>query len=197
VDFSSMSSREKAILGVLAVVIVIALIGIGLLAAKLLAGDDGDPAAGITPPPPTVLPDAVITQVVNPSLDKTAEPPSESLSREPVKVVEIKSSSPILPVVLFEQPLHPGRLYELQITAEKDAQVDIWGSWSQSARTAGGGLEIPLPVSIKDKTPYTLKLEPPVEDAVAWSLTVSISPQDLLNDPPHLVVTVWDIDVNP
>jgi hypothetical protein len=193
-----MSSREKAILAVLAVVIVIALVGIGVLAAKLLSGDgEGEQAAGITPPPPTVLPDAVITQVANPSLDLVVEPPPESVSREPVAVAEVKSSSPILPVVLTEQPLNPNRQYELQITAENGGEIDIWGSWSQAAKTAGGGLEIPLPVSIKAKTPYSQKLHPPVEDAVAWSLTVSAAPQDLLNDPSRLVITVWDIDVKP
>jgi hypothetical protein len=195
--FSGMNSREKTLIAALGVVIVIALIGIGLLLARLLVGDGGQPAeVEITPPAvaqTTVAgPQETATLIANPDPEGAGEPPEASGDGQPVAVVRVESGGPLLPAILTDQPLRPGRSYRIEITAIDGSQVAIRGSWSQAARGGDGSLKLPLPEPIEGKTPHTIVLKAPVSNPTSWSCSVSAGPQDLLGQPPKLVITIWD-----
>lgn len=188
--FSGMSSRERTIILVLTGIIVVVLIGIGILLAKVLVGD-GEQAGGITPPAPTAA--ATPTLVPNPTLDEGVLELPEAAGGQPVPVVVEVSRSEILSAIIINQPLMGGRSYRVEIVTEDGSSIPIRGSWSQSARSAGGDLEMPLPEFFEGKTPYTMDLVPPVETPIRWSVSVSASPADLLDSPGRLVITIWDV----
>jgi len=195
VAFSGMSSRERTVVAVLAVVIVLALVGIGLLIAKL-AIDKGGQSSGVTPaatsegsPIPAAL---TATLVANPSLEEAVEEPAQPVSEQPVAIAQAKSPAPLLPVILAEQPLHGSRHYRLEITAEDGSHVRISGSWSQSAKGAGGNMVLPLPEPYEAATPFGLDITPPIEAPSSWRISVSAAPKDLLANPPALIITIWD-----
>ncbi|MGD2206633.1 MAG: hypothetical protein PVH17_07630 [Anaerolineae bacterium] len=195
---SGINSREKTIIAILAVVIVIALIGIGILVARLVTGDkEGGETGGITPvataPGGAVSSEATATLVANPSLKEPAEATPAAVGDQPVAVVRVESPKQLLPAILTDHALHPGHRYRLEITAIDGSSVAIRGSWSQSAKTADGNLELPLPESIEGKTPFRLDIEPPAANPTSWSLSASASPKDLLGNPPKLVIIVWDV----
>jgi hypothetical protein len=200
--FSGMNSREKTLIAALGVVIVIALIGIGLLLARLLTGEGGQGAeVVITPPPATIEssasgPQETATLVTNPDPEAAADLPDVPDSGQPLAVVRVESSAPLLPAILTEQPLRPGRSYRIEIAAIDGSQVAIRGSWSQAARGGDGSLELPLPESIEGTTPYNIALDPPLANPTSWSCSVSVGPRDLLGQPPKLVITIWDETAN-
>jgi hypothetical protein len=195
--FSGMNSREKTIVAVLGVIIVVALVGIGVLVAKLISsGGDGGQAAGITPAATATAqvtgPQETATLVANPSLEGEAATPAPG-GAEPVVVVQVASSAPLLPAILLDQALLPSRSYRIEIAAVDGSKIAIRGSWSHSAKSADGKLELPLPTSIEGTTPLSLDLVPPMANAVSWSISVSASPRDLLGQPPRLVIKIWDV----
>jgi hypothetical protein len=188
VDFSGMGSREKTLIVVLGVIIIIALVGIGILAAKLLVGDGGEQAAGITPPAATeeTLPLSAATATLE------QESPA-SAGGQPVRVVSEPSPSGRLPAILMDQPLRGDRSYRVEIVTEDGSSIDIRGSWRQKAKSASGDLELALPESIDAKTPFSLDLTPPVDSPREWSVSISASAKDLVPEPPRLVITIWDV----
>jgi hypothetical protein len=194
---SGMSSKEKTIVAVLGVIIVIALVGIGILVAKLVVdGGDGGQTTNITPaatvPAQAPAPQETVTLVANPSLEGQAATPAPAAA-QPVAIVQVKSPGPLLPAILTDQPLHPGRSYRLEIAAADGSAVVIRGSWSQSAKGADGKLELPLPETLDGATPLRLDLVPPMANPSEWSFSVSAVPKDLLGQPPELVITIWDV----
>jgi hypothetical protein len=195
--FSEMSSRERTIIAVLAGVIVIALIGIGVLAAKLIGGGGSQPAAGVTPPAATLAevstPPVTVTLVANPSLEEAVEEAAVAVGEQPVAIARAESPGALLPVIVANQALQGDHRYQIEIAAEDGSSVPIRGSWSQSAKSASGDLALPLPESIEATTPFRLDVVPPMSQPSEWRITVSAAPRDLLGQPPHLAITIWDV----
>jgi hypothetical protein len=197
---SEMNSREKTVLVVLVLIIAAALVGIGVLAARLIAGDAEEQATNITVAPESqveaAVPEGTATLVANPELveEPVIPPPAGA---QPVPVVQVESPGPLLPAILADQALHPGRQYRVEIAATDGSKTEVRGSWSHSAKSADGHLEMPLPEEIEGTTPLTLDLVAPVANAMAWSVSVSAAPRDLLAQPPRLTITVWDVTGNP
>ncbi len=195
---SEMNSREKTIVAVLGVIIVIALIGIGFLVAKLVAdGGTGGQATGIvvaeTAPADAGTPEATFTAVAPASVEGLAETTPAPVSDEPVAVGRAESLSPGLPALLVNQPLHGDRRYRLEVTAADGSAVSISGSWSQAATGAAGEAQMDVAEPIEGATPFTADIRPPVANPESWSLSASVGPKDLLGSPPALVITVWDV----
>lgn len=192
-DFSQMSAREKAIIVVLGVVIVAALIGIGVLVAKLVSGDD---TAEITTAPTTggeVPPQVTITLVATPALD---EPPQETpnpVSDQPVAIAQAEGAGPGLPVIIADQPLYAGRRYRIEIKAADGSNVAVQGSWSQAATSASGQVAAPQIEFFEGTTPHTIDVVSPVADPSLWSCSVSAAPKDILAKPTNLVIVVYDV----
>jgi hypothetical protein len=194
--FSEMNSRERTIIAVLAGVIVVALIGIGVLAAKLIGGGSSQPAAGITAPPATSefsSPPVTVTLVTNPSLEGAVGVTAAPVSAQPVAIARAESPGALLPVIVANQALQGDHRYQVEIAAEDGSSVAIRGSWSQSAKGAAGDLALPLPESIEATTPFRLDVVPPMSHPSEWRITVSAAPKDLLEQPPHLAITIWDV----
>ncbi len=202
--FTEMSPRERKTILVLAVIIVLAVIGIGFLAAKFLV-DGGDQETGITPP-------AVMIETATPStatvtLQSAASPAVAadvieegvaqgsvaSVDEKPVAVVQIRSLGNLLPVMMTEQALDGRRRYQVEIVAVDGSVVSISGRLSQSTKSAGGDLDLSLPKSFEGQTPFVLDLNPGIDNPKEWKVSVSAMPKDLLGDPPILVMTVWDV----
>jgi len=196
---SGMNSREKTLIAILAVIIVIALVGIGVLIAKLLVDGGADEQAGsITPAPtttaPVETPAPTATLVENPTLEAEGEVPLPTpAGAEPVRVVQAESPAPLLPVLITNQALYAGHRYRVEIVAADGSAVAIKGSWSQSAKGAGAQIEVSGPEPFEGKTPFTLEVKSPLENPTSWSINVSAGPQDLLSQPPKLVLTLWDV----
>jgi len=196
-DFSQMSSREKTILIVLALIIVLALVGIGILAARLLTGGEG--ATGDSPitvvPTAAVgasTPEVTITLVATPALEELAVTTPEPVSDQLVAVAREESPGPLLPVLLTNSPLHAGHNYRLEITAKDGSSVAIRGSWSQAALSAAGGIAADLPEMFEGTTPYSLEITAPIADPSSWSVSASAAPKELFGEAPILVITLYD-----
>jgi hypothetical protein len=196
VALSGMNSREKAVVAVLGLIIVAALVGIGVLAAKLIRDGGSGQGTAITPPATApveaAVPQETVTLVANPSLAGEAATPAPA-GAQPVVVVQVESPGPLLPAILTDQALHPSRKYRVEITTVDGSKTAIRGSWSHSAQGADGKLELPLPEPIEGTTPLRLDLVPPVANATSWSVSVSAAPRDLLGQPPRLAITIWDV----
>jgi len=194
---SGMNSREKALIAVLAVIIIIALVGIGVLVAKLVVdGSADEQAGGITPvaTTPAATSGPTATLVETPSLAEEGQtPPPTPAGADPVAVVQAQSPAPLLPVLITNQALHAGHRYRLEIAAADGSTIAIQGSWGQTARGAGADIKVTGPKPFEGQTPLTLEVKPPLENPVSWSITVSAGPQDLLGQPPKLVLTLWDV----
>jgi hypothetical protein len=195
---SEMNSREKTIVAVLGVIIVIALIGIGFLVAKLVAdGRAGGEATGIavtgTVPVEASTPEATFTFVAPASVDGLAETTPAPISDQPVAVVRVESLSPGLPVLLVNQPLHGDRRYRLEVAAADGSAAKIAGNWSQAASGAAGEAQIDFAEPIDGTTPFIVDVDPPVANPKSWSLSASVGPKELLGSPPSLVIIVWDV----
>jgi hypothetical protein len=198
VALSEMNSKEKTIVAVLGVIIVIALIGIGFLVAKLVAdGGTGGQATGIvvaeTSPAETSSPEATFTPVAPASVEGLPETTPAPVSDQPVAVVRAESLSPGLPALLVNQPLHGDRRYRLEVTAADGSAASISGSWSQAATGGAGEAQADIAEPIDGATPFTVDVQPPVANPQSWSLSASVGPKDLLGSPPGLVITVWDV----
>jgi hypothetical protein len=194
--FTEMNSREKRTIIILAVIIGLAVIGIGILAAKVLV-DGGERETGITPPVATVeaAPPAetTVTVVADVASEGPAQNSGASTGEGPVAVMQIQSRGNLLPVMMTEQALDGRRRYRVEIVTVDGSMIAISGTWSQSTKSAGGDLDLSLPQSFEGQTPYVLDLSPGIENAVEWNVSVSAAPKDLLGNPPLLVMTVWDV----
>ena len=193
--FSEMGSREKTIIAVLGVVIVIALIGIGFLVAKL-ATDDTSATEGLSitvAAPEAAVPVATFTLVATASLEGLVKTTPVAVSSQPVAVAQEKGIAPGLPAIMVNEPLHAGHSYRLEVTAADGSKAKVSGSWSQAARNAAGAVEMDVSKSIEGKTPLGVDIEPPVSNPSSWSLSASVGPKDLLGDNPVLVITLWDV----
>jgi len=208
--FSQMSSKERTIVIVLGIVILIALVGIGILAARLIAGsgNGGEEAISVAtataPPAGDQAPaEATITPVAPPSLEGAPAasegdqaPPVPSGS-EPVVVIQAESAGPGAPAIIPEQTLAAGHRYRIEITAADGSEVAIEGSWSQAATSASGAAAAPQIEFFEGTTPYEISVEAPVADPASWRLSVSAGPSDLLGQSPALVITIWDVTGTP
>ncbi len=191
---SNMSSRERVVVGVLGLVILLALIGIGILAANLVSrsGDqeqvagelatsgavEGEelPAGGTEA---TALPGAPeegaanITPVATPLL---REAPAAGAG-DGETVIRQEGVGPLAPVVIADQPLQPGRRYRIEIEAIDGSRVAIHGSWSQAAVGGGGTLSAPTIEFFEGQTPYSIDLALPLAEGEMWSCSVSAAVQ--------------------
>jgi hypothetical protein len=196
-----MNSREKTIIAILVVVILVALIGIGILVARLVTGDktSGDspaitvvatPVAGAATPG---VSEGTITPVATPSLKDLAQTTPQPVAASPVVVVRTESPGSPLPVLLTNYPLHAGRVYRLEVTAIDGSAFPIQGSWSQAAMGAGGEVAATLPELFEAKTPYNIDVVSPVTNPSTWSISASAAPANLLAQTATLVITVYDV----
>jgi hypothetical protein len=202
-SFSEMSSREKAIVAILAFVILVALIGIGILVAGLVTGDktSGDApviTVAATPVPSAATPGATvsegtITPVATPSLKDLAQTTPQPVAASPVVVVRTESPGSPLPVLLTSYPLYAGRVYRLEVTAADGSTFPIQGSWSQAAMGAGGEVDATLPELFEAETPYSIDVVSPVANPSSWSISASAAPANLLAQTANLVITVYDV----
>ena len=193
--FSEMSSRERTTIIVLVVVIGLAVIGIGILAARFLIGNGEDETA-ITAPAPTtevVESSATVTLAVEATPEGSDPGSAQSAAVNQVEVVQVKNSGPLLPVMLTQHPLDGQRQYRMEIVAANGSTVSIKGNWSQSTTSAGGDLDLSLPENFEGETPLLLDLDPGIDNPKEWLFSVSVSPKDLLGDPPLLILTIWDV----
>lgn len=198
-SLSSMSSREKIVVAVLGVVILLALIGIGILAANLVSGDDGEQevagqaatsAAGEAEEQPagasegTAQPGATsVTGAGSPEAAADITPVATPVLREAPPpaaggevVVRQEGVGGLAPVVIADQALQPGRRYRIEIQAMDGSRVDIHGSWSQAAVGGAGTLSAPTIEFFEGQTPYRIDLALPLADADLWSCSVSAAP---------------------
>jgi len=181
-----MSSRERTIVIVLAVIIVVALAGIGVLAAKLVS-DDGEPTVVAT-----ALPGGTITPVPPPPPEPAVDTPVTNVG-QPVEVVRAEGVGPGSPVIIAAQALHPGRRYRIEIAAANGAKVAINGSWSQAAVATQGQPAAPQIEFFDGVTPHEIEVVSPVSNPEMWSVSVSAGPANILGEQPVLVVIIWDV----
>jgi hypothetical protein len=192
--FSEMNAREKTIVVILGVVILIALIGIGVLVSRLVAGDKE--TAGVTVSPTEAIavePSPTITLVAAPAPDEAVETTPAPMSARPLIVAQEQSPGTSLPVLLTNFSLHAGHVYRLEITAADGSSTAIQGSWSQGATGADGTVQTTLPEFFEATTPFSVDLVAPVAQPTSWSVSASASAQNLLGASPILVITVYDV----
>ena len=192
---SGMSSREKTVVAILGVVIILALVGIGILLARLLADSSSSAPEGISVTETAVAavqPQATVTLVDAPSLEGLGEPAPVAAGAEPVVVKRVESVGPLAPVMIASQPLSAGHRYRLEVTASDESTVPIHGSWSQSATSASGQVAAPQIEFFESSTPYRVDIEAPVADPSMWGVSISAGPQGL-GGQANLVITVWDV----
>jgi hypothetical protein len=212
---SGMSSKEKTIVAVLGVVIILSLVGIGILAAQLLGdGKDeggsvavatatsGAPEAAVTPEaggegsevaPGAGGEGAEVAPVDTPALEQPRDVPPPIAAGEPVAVAEVESVGPLAPAILVDQPLYAGHRYEIEIRTADGSQLAIQGSWSQAATSGSGQLVAPQVEFFEGTTPHTIPIEAPVADPEMWGCSVQASLKESLGQTTHVVVTVWDV----
>jgi hypothetical protein len=207
-SLSSMSSREKIVVAVLGVVILLALVGIGILAANLVSRTDEEEIAGEVEGQPagstqeTSLPGASaeagtqeaavdITPVATPVLEEPPPPVRDAAGGE--VIVRQEGVGGLAPVVIANQALQPGRLYRIEIQAVDGSQVVVQGSWSQAAVGAGGTLSAPALEFFEGQTPYRIDLALPLADATRWSCSVSAAIKGAQLSGPALAIEILDV----
>jgi hypothetical protein len=211
-----MSSREKIVVAVLGVVILLALVGIGILAANLvsrtdeeeIAGESVTAAVGEVEGQPagstqeTSLPGASseagtqeaavdITPVATPVLEEPPPPVRDAAGGK--LIARREGVGGLAPVVIANQALQPGRLYRIEIQAVDGSQVVVQGSWSQAAVGAGGTLSAPALEFFEGQTPYRIDLALPLADATRWSCSVSAAIKGAQLSGPALAIEILDV----
>lgn len=187
---SGMSSKEKTIVAILGVVIVLALVGIGILAAKLLAdGDAEDATATLTPGNGG----EEMTPVPIPPLETPKDEPPTVAAAQPVAVTQVESPGPLAPAMIASQNLYAGHRYRIEITAADGSQLAIQGSWSQAATSNSGQVVAPQIEFFEGTTPHNIQVEAPVADPGMWACSVSASLKEPLGTSTNLVITIWDV----
>jgi hypothetical protein len=182
---SNMSPRERTIVIALGVIILIALLGIGVLAARLVSDQEPEVTAGAAP---TVT----ITAIAPPSPEVPPATPVVSTG-QPVAVTRAEGAGPGAPVLIAAQALHPGRRYRIEITAADGASVQVNGSWSQAAVVSQGQAAAPEIDVFEGLTPYQIEVVSPVENPEMWSVSVSAGLKNILGPQVPLVITIWDV----
>ncbi len=200
--FSEMNSMDRTIIIILVAVIVLALIGIGLLVARLLSdGGITEEGGGITVVPTsesTVAAQAevepTITAVAAPALGQAAEVPQVQVSEQPVVVALQEAVGPLAPVLMAGQSLQPGHLYRIEITTSDGSQAAIEGTWSQASTSASGQVGAPKIEFFEGMTPYAVEVAPPVSDPQMWSLSVSAGWKQVdISETRLLVISILDV----
>jgi hypothetical protein len=219
-SLSSMSSREKIVVAVLGAVILLALIGIGILAANLVsrtdeeqgvAGESATAAVGEEEGQPAGSTEGVTGEAGAPEVAADITPVATPMLREPPPpapdaaggqvVVRQEGLGGLAPVVIADQALQPGRRYRIEIQAVDGSRVEIHGSWSQAAVDAGGTLSAPTIEFFEGQTPYAIDLALPLADPSRWSCSVSaaykIAPlgsgQEAQLSGPALAIEILDV----
>jgi len=196
---SGMSSKEKTIVAILGVVIVLALVGIGILAAQLIGGNGGDDEgsitlATVTASAPTAEGEgAEMTPVAPPALEEPRDVPPPIAADQPVTVGQAESVGPLAPAIIADQPLYANHRYRIEIRAADGSQLAIQGSWSQAATSQSGQVAAPQIEFFEGVTPHNITIEQPVADPAMWGCTVSASLKEPLGQTTHLVITIWDV----
>lgn len=201
--FSEMNSRDRTIIIILVAVIVIALIGIGLLVARLLSdGGLKNEEGGITVVPTSESGVAVqagieptITAVAAPVLGQAAEVPEVEVGEEPAAIARQEAVGPLAPVLIVGQALQPGHLYRIEISSSDGSQAAMEGNWSQAATSASGQVAAPQIEFFDGVTPHVIEVAPPVSDPQMWSLSVSAGFKKVgaLTGTSKLVITILDV----
>jgi hypothetical protein len=195
-----MSARDKAIIAVLGVVILVALIGIGILVARLVTGDEEAEIRVVTPTLSTAASsggtpgvEAAITAVAPPSLDAQGDMPPKEIKAEQVAIAQAEGVGPLAPVIIASQALQAGHRYRIEVAAKDGLAVAIQGSWSQAATSASGQVTAPQIEFFEGSTPFTVDVVAPVADPALWSCSVSAAPKALQSSSASLVITIWDV----
>jgi hypothetical protein len=196
--FSGMNSKEKTIIAVLGAIILIALVGIGILIARMVAGNGiGEQAPVVTVLPTAAVaeatPEITITQVAAPSLSAAAAAAPVSVGEKPVVVARMQGPGPGFPVIIADQPLAAGHRYRLEVAAADGSQARIQGSWGQAATSASGQVAAPQIEFFEGVTPFSVDVSAPVTDPVLWGCSISAGPKDVPSSPPTLVITIYDV----
>lgn len=200
--FSEMNSRDRTIIIILVAVIVLALIGIGLLVARLLSdGGIQEEGGGITVVPTSESTVAVqadagptITAVAAPALGQAAEVPRVDVSEQPVVVARQEAVGPLAPVLIAGQALQPGHLYRIEITTSDGSQAAVEGTWSQASTSVSGQVGAPQIEFFEGVTPYTIEVAPPVSDPQMWSLSGSAGWKQVdISETRLLVISILDV----
>lgn len=202
---SRMSSKEKTIVAILAVVIVLSLVGIGILAAQLIGGDDEDEGGSIAVatatggvPTAAATPGAEgegseVTPVDTPALEQPRDVPPPVAAGQPVAVAQAESVGPLAPAIIVDQPLYANHRYKIEIRTVDGSQLAIEGSWSQAATSSSGQLVSPQIEFFEGVTPHTIQVEPPVADPETWGCSVRASLKEPLGKTTAVIITVWDV----
>jgi hypothetical protein len=185
VALSNMSARERTIVIVLAVIIVIALLGIGILAARLVRDEEPTATASAAPA-------ETITAIPPPSPEVPAAPPMTS-GGEPVAVARAEGLGSSAPVMIAAQALHPGRRYRIEIVAADGTSVQVNGNWSQATVATEGQPAAPQIEFFEGVTPYQIEVVSPVPNPQMWSVSVSAGLKNILGAQARLVITIWDV----
>ena len=195
---SGLSSKQKTVVAILVVVIVLALLGIGVLLAKLVGGDHGGgQSLQITVAASTqaVAPAATVTLVSPPVMEELVKLAPSPISDQPVLVAREEGIGPLAPVIIVSQPLNPGHRYRLEISALDGSKAAIYGSWGQLATSTDGQVALPQIEFFEGTTPFYVDVVSPIENAGMWSCSVSagLRSPDLLGALPNLAISIWDV----
>jgi hypothetical protein len=202
-SLSGMSPREKTVVAILGIVILLALVGIGILAANLVSrsGEEGVAGESATAAavegegqPAADVPEAAagITPVATPIL--LEEPAVAADLPGGQVIVRQEGVGPLAPVVIADQALQPGRRYRIEIQAMDGSRVNIHGSWSQAAVGGGGSLSAPVIEFFEGQTPYRIDLNLPLATADRWSCSVSAALKDVtLASGSALAIEIQDV----
>jgi hypothetical protein len=193
--FSNMNSKEKTVVAILGVIILVALAGIGILVARLVADSEGEVVVTVLPTAgqAQATAEVAITQVAAPSLSAAAAVTPAAISDEPVVVARSQGAGPGFPVIIADEPLAAGHRYRLEVAAADGSQAPIQGSWGQSATSASGQVAAPQIKFFEGTTPFSVDLAVPVADPVLWGCSMSAGVKGVLASPPVLVITVYDV----
>lgn len=200
--FSEMSSRDRTIIVILVAVIVLALIGIGLLVARLVSdGGIKEEGGGITVVPTSestvaaqTEAEPTITAVAAPALGQAAEVPKVEVSGQPVAIARQEAVGPLAPVLIAGQALQPGHLYRIEIATSDGSQAAIEGTWSQASTSVSGQVAAPQIEFFDGVTPYSIEVAPPVSDPQMWSLSVSAGWKQVgISGTSKLVISILDV----
>ena len=197
-----MTSKEKTIVAVLAVVIILALAGIGVLAAQLI-GEKNETAITVVPTsgesaalPVTATPPPPPTMTAVPIMTPTQDSSHSSSGQLPV-VARAQSAGPGLPAIITDHPLKAGHRYRLVIISADNRKIAIEGNWSQAATSASGKVAAPQIEFFKGATPYTIEVISPVPDPTIWGVSVSAMPQNPVGQSAILVILLYDVTGQP
>ncbi|MFC2023834.1 hypothetical protein ACFLT5_03775 [Chloroflexota bacterium] len=195
---SEMSSKEKTVVAILGVVIIIALVGIGFLVARLVTGGQSSQEADAIQVPATsqsrdAEPDATNTLVPPPEAGAAAKTVPDPAANQAEAVVREEGIAPGLPVLLVGQPLDANRTYRLEVATADGSSATVSGSWSQTAMNAKGEVDVAASERIEGTTPIVVDIKAPVANPKSWILSASVGPKDLLAKSGPLVIILWDV----